>query len=175
MCGNLHGTRGILQLSKALRQLTSPKKRPVRGGPGGARHGRTVMDPTHGDLDLKGEGFLEDGSARQRPTGPRVSAHGLVLRGIGGTPSIREPVDPGPTPYESAVLAERVVAVHLALQALRTGDRQVIWVCYFEGRSLRQISDASGMSVEAVRSQRRRAEETLRVALRRAGMTPEVA
>lgn len=91
---------------------------------------------------------------RRRSVRPRIAAH----------PSTAE--DPEHEPIERAVLRWQVQA---ALQRLGPDHRQVIRLAHFEGLTMREIADVTGVPVGTVKSRTSYALRNLRLALEEMG------
>lgn len=72
---------------------------------------------------------------------------------------------PGADPLDHLLSADDRRAVHRALAALSAPDRELLHLCYFEGRTPTEIAAALGEPPERIRKRKSRALERLREAL----------
>ena len=68
---------------------------------------------------------------------------------------------------------ERKRQLHRAMQKLKTGDRQLLWLYYFEGFSLREAADVLHKSTHAAETQMVRARAALKAQLLKEGFVNE--
>ena len=76
------------------------------------------------------------------------------------------PICQDPSPIERLIEQEEYEAVHAAVNSLKPTERQVLKWFYFEGRSLRQISQLAQIPVGTVKSRLHHARRRLGVRLR---------
>ncbi len=67
-----------------------------------------------------------------------------------------------PTPFDICENASTAVTLRAALTALPVEQREAVWLCYFEEKSLREIADIAGCPENTVKTRLFHARKTLR-------------
>ena len=70
--------------------------------------------------------------------------------------------DPGPNPEEELISKEMLLKTKEVLQELREGDYELFMKRFVEGRSLKSISEETGLSLPALKSRFHRARQRLK-------------
>ena len=79
-------------------------------------------------------------------------------------------LEDGESLEESYIRSERKIAVHRAMAKLGSEQRQILWLVYFEGMTVKEASSVMGKSVHAAEGLMYRAKKSLRSQLESEGM-----
>lgn len=98
---------------------------------------------------------------RQRRQGRLLSIDHLQQQG-----ALVEAMESGPLPAERLAATETIAQLTSAVATLSEADRQLIFACYFDGRSHADLAKELGVSPKTVETRLYRARRRLRAAMR---------
>ena len=90
----------------------------------------------------------------------------MSLENLRVSAALAAAMESSPAPIETLVDGEAATQLMLAITALASGDQQLVFDAYFNGRAREQIAGEMGLTVKAVEARLYRIRRRLRAKLR---------